>query len=341
MHGLREESDARNDPSHIDRLFQRVTLSSWKNGNAQMLRLPNRIDDAGFSRVDQSEARDGRKAEAVKPTKAIEEKQMHQESILCTATAAATTGTAATAVAGDSLTTRNAANGTGIRALAIWGHLQTGGWIQYTTPSGHDQTRGPRMIQPTGVMLSSPLNQVHAFQPQELISPTIAGTAVAGDVDQMVFQMFYENLPGIDAGRRMKRWEEIEKRIMRPLTIEATLTGAAGPGYSGAELITAESNLLRAMTNYAVLGITTNLDCALVGILGPDTANQRAIVPGIASKPEITSQWFKLLSAAHDLPCIPIIHSGNKDSTSIFCAINENVINPRVSVHLALLDGEI
>jgi len=266
---------------------------------------------------------------------------MHQESILCTATAAAAIGSAGAAVAGDSLITRNAANGTAIRAVAVWCHLQTGGFVQYTTPSGHDQTRGCRSIAPAGVMLASPLNQVHAFQPQELISATIGGTAVAGDVDQFVFQMFYENLPGIDAGRRMKRFEEIEKRIVRPVTIEATITGVAGPQYSGTELITVESNLLRAMTNYAVLGITTNLDCAVVGIVGPDTANQRAIVPGIASKPEITSQWFKLLSAAHDLPLIPIIHSGNKDSTSLFVAINENAINPRLSVHLALLDGEI
>lgn len=270
---------------------------------------------------------------------------MHQESILCTATAAATTGAAAAAVTGDSLTTRNARNGSAIRATAIWGHLQTGGFIQYTTPSGHDQTRGFRAVipatNPAMAMLASPLNQVHAFQPQELISATIAGTAVAGDVDQMVFSMYYEDLPGIDAGRRMKTWEQVERRILRPLTIEATITGVAGPGYSGTELITAESNLLRAMTNYAVLGISTSLDCAAVGIVGPDTANQRCIVPGISTKPELTSQWFKLLSAAHGLPLIPIIHSGNKDSTNLFVAINENAINPRLTVHLALLDGEI
>lgn len=266
---------------------------------------------------------------------------MHQESIVATATAAAAAGSAAAAVAGDSLITRNAKNGTAIRAVAIWGHLQTIGWTQYTTPSSHDQVRGVRNVQPVGVHLSSPINQVHAFQPQELISATIAENAVAGDVGIMVFQMFYENLPGIDASNRMKKFEQIEKRIVRPLTLEITITGVAGPGYSGTELITAESNLLRSMTNYAVLGITTTLDCALVGIVGPDTANQRAIVPGLSTKPEVTSQWFKNLSQAHDLPLIPIIHSGNKDSTNVFCSINENAINPRISVHLAQLDGEI
>lgn len=266
---------------------------------------------------------------------------MHQESIVATATAAAAAGSAAAAVAGDSLITRNAKNGTAIRAVAIWQHLQTAGWTQYTTPSGHDQVRGTRDVGPIGVMLSSPINQIHSFQPQELISVTIAENAVAGDVGIMVFQMYYENLPGIDASNRMKKWEQIKNRIARCLTLEITITGVAGPGYSGTELITAESNLLRSMTNYAVLGITTTLDAAVVGIVGPDTANQRCIVPGMATKPEITSQWFKNLSAAHDLPLIPIIHSGNKDSTNVFCSINENAVNPRISVHLAQLDGEI
>jgi len=191
------------------------------------------------------------------------------------------------------------------------------------------------------VDLLTPLGHVLPFVPQEPMGITIAGSAVGGDVEQATFLIFYEDMPGIDCSRRMKRWDEVSKKMIRPVTIDVTLTGAAGPGYSGAELITAESNLLRAYSNYALLGITCQTDHCTVGLVGPDTGNQRVSVPGIAGKQELTSQWFPLLSRAYDLPLIPIINSGNKDSTSIFMATDENGGSPRVTLHLGLIDGEI
>lgn len=266
---------------------------------------------------------------------------MHIETVSFSATAPGAAGAAATALAGDTLNIRNAKPGSAIRALALWATLQGAGFVQYTTPSGHDTTRGYRSRHGVGVNLSAPLGAPLPFQPQEAISPVIAGSATAGDVELASALMLYEDLPGIDTSRRLKRWDEVQKRIVRMLTVEATIAGAAGPSYGVGELINAESNLLRAYTNYALLGITFGVQCHLGWVSGPDTGNQRVSVPGMANKPEITSQWFAMLSRAYDLPLIPILSSGNKDSTLIGIAQDENVAAIPLSLHLGLIDGEI
>lgn len=265
---------------------------------------------------------------------------MHLESLCFTATAPGAAGAAATVVAGDSLTTRNGKLGTAIRALAIWADLQGAGFLQIATPTGHDQTRGWRArvaaAEPTPIL---PLGTPFPFQPQELISATIAGSAVAGDVETGCMLMFYENMPGLQA--RLARWDDVRERIVRMTTIEASIVSAAGPGYSGTELITAESNLLRANSNYALLGFTTSSGCAGVWLQGPDTANQRVICPGHQLRAEMTAQWFPMLSRAYDLPTIPIISAGNKDSTNIGVITDENAGTIPISVQLGLLDGDI
>lgn len=265
---------------------------------------------------------------------------MHIETISFTATAPGASGAAAAAVAGDSLTVRNGKLGTAIRCLAGWAKLQAAGFLQVATPTGHDQTRGWRtrvaLNEPTPIL---PLGGPFPFQPQELISPLIAGSATAGDVETACMLMFYENMPGLQA--RLARWDDVKARIVRETTIEATITSAAGPGYSGTELITSESNLLRANSNYAVLGVTCSTNVAGIWIQGPDTANQKITCPGHSLRSEMTSQFFAMLSRAYDLPTIPIIAAGNKDSTNIGVITDENAGSFAVSFQLGLIDGDI
>jgi hypothetical protein len=50
--------------------------------------------------------------------------------------------------------------------------------------------------------------------------------------------------------------------------------------------------------DYAVLGITTNIQCASVFITGPDTAYQRAACPGSVSEADYGRDWFCGLARA-------------------------------------------
>lgn len=259
---------------------------------------------------------------------------MHLEVLTCTATAAPSTGGAAAAVTGDSLIVKN---GKGkVRSLAIWQTSNaTAGYGQITTPSGHDTTRGYRTgIPAAATELFAPIGLGMPFIPQETISVSLAAGTVAGDVEQLSFLMQYDDLPGVAA--RLMRWGELKTRWDRMLSIEASLTSAAGPGYSGEESIDTDSNLMMANRDYALLGMSSRTRVHAMTLRGPDTGNVRIACPGML-RTDLTQGFFAQLARAYDEPCIPIINSGNRNSTIIGCHTDENAGTFLVTLHLALL----
>jgi hypothetical protein len=263
---------------------------------------------------------------------------MHLELISASVTAAGAAGAAAAALTGDSLTIKNSKSRA--RILGIWNQNQADGFVQITKPSGHDTTRGWRqVVDGANIMNLLPAGICLDVEPQELLSVTIAGSATAGDVEDTCMQVLYDDLPGVSG--RFIDWKDLLKKakLGKLNTIQATLNGTAA-GYTGEELITADSNLLHANRDYAVLGITTNIPCGAIYIIGPDTGYQKCAVPGGVSEADYGRDWFCALARAFDEPLIPIINSGNKASTYIGFLQNENNIAPQVSVCLALLEGK-
>lgn len=245
------------------------------------------------------------------------------------------TGGAAAALTGDSLVIKNNIGNLGPRILAGWAFNQTTGFHQIAFPTGHDTTRGYRarvvaadiqQLMPTGIAL--PLTS------QEQLAITIAGSNTAGDVEQGALLVHYPNLPGIQM--QAISWAQLQSKMQSLTTIEATLTGAAA-GYTGEELITAESDLLLANRQYAVLGATTQTECCSLYMRGPDFGNVKVGVPGNDVDQELANQWFAVLARAHDLPVIPVFNSANKAATYIGFQQNENNVSPAVTWYLALL----
>lgn len=257
---------------------------------------------------------------------------MHLETITYQATQP-NTGGAASAVTGDSLVIKNSKGPAHI--LNLWGFNQVDGFHQVVFPSAHDTTRGFRAdINATDPNFRLTNGLGMDVEPQETMTITIAGSNTAGDVESGSALILYDDLPGVTA--RMMRWSELVRKLEKVTTISATLTGAAA-GYTGSELITAESDLLRANRDYAVLGITTDVACATVSVRGPDLGYQRASLPGNPDTSQQLQEGFCLLSRAFDLPLIPIINSGNKAATFIDFVQNENNVSPLVTIYLALL----
>ena len=247
------------------------------------------------------------------------------------ATAAAAAGSAAAALAGDSLNVRN--YGKEPRIIAMWSTLQTGGFAQIAFPTGHDTTRGFRAGLPAAnTQMILPLGARIPITPQETITGTIAGTAVAGDVENVSWLTRYD----VNKGQRLANWRDVDRRLEKLTTIDQAIVSAAGPAYTGTALITAVSDLLVANRDYALLGITSRTQVQAIGITGPDTGNDRIAVPGML-RYEIGAQFFRLLSQSQDDDLIPVINSGNKGSTSLFVATDENAGTFTVTAHLALL----
>jgi hypothetical protein len=260
---------------------------------------------------------------------------MHLELITATATAPGSSGAAATAVAGDSLVIKNSKSAGTL--LSVWGQNHADGWLQIVKPSGHDTTRGWRQVVDSANIMNLLAAGISLdVEPQETLTASIAGSATAGQVEVACMQVFYEDLPGVEG--RFVDWAKVVEigEWLKLNTIQANLVGAAA-GYTGQTLINAQSDLLQANRDYAVLGITTNVPVAAVYITGPDTAYQKAAVPGGVSEADYGRDWFCTLSRAFNAPLIPVINSGNKNSTYFGFVQNESNVNPQVSMSLCLL----
>ena len=253
-----------------------------------------------------------------------------------TATAAAVAGTAGTAVAGDSLTVRNAVPGSRVRMVSWWALLQTGTRVQVTHPTGHDVTRDLRMRVPAAIVTNLlPAGVTEVLQPQEVIAATIFGTAVAADVENSSMLIAYDDLPGIE-GHYISP-EELEDRREVLVSVEATITETAGGAYEGAEAISAESDLLKANREYALIGATFGVGATSIRVAAPDWGNLGIGIPADALNPEIPANWFPRLSAALREPWVPVFNSANRGNVLISTLGDENGADTTVSLLLALL----
>lgn len=261
----------------------------------------------------------------------------HIELLVCSATAAAVAGSAATAVSGDrdSLTIKNAERA---RIIAGWCDMQAAGAVQIVRGTGgHDTTRDLRFRVPASeVELLWQEGIAQNVEPQETLAVTLFEAATAGDVATLAMLLEYDNLKGIE--QRLMTWQELQSRALGFTTVDATLTAAVGPAFiTSEELITAESDLLKANTDYAVLGYRVSVECAAVYLRGPDTGNLRVGGPGNDLDGQLTVNWFASLSRQFGRAMIPVINTGNKASTFFGCHQDENATAVPVTWYLARL----
>lgn len=258
------------------------------------------------------------------------------DTVTSTGTAIGAALAASTVAAGDSFQVKNAAPNTDIHLLQVWSDHQVAGEVRVRSPKMHDNVDAMRYRAQIGVI--KPLLPVGA--PQRLYSQDVeivelSGSAVAGDIESVVQQIYYADLPGQSA--RLQTWDQIRSKIRNIVGVRLAITLGATVGYNGARAINADVDLLKANQDYAVLGMTTNTECAAVCLRGPDTANLRVAVPGEPDLTEDTAWWFRWLSMHYNLPTITVINSANKGGTLIDCVNDENGGTANIVIHLAEL----
>jgi hypothetical protein len=256
----------------------------------------------------------------------------HIELVSAAAVAALTTGSAGAALGGDSLTVKN---GKDIDVIAAWQTNQTAGFGQLIFPTAHETTRGYRANVPVGInpALFS-FGSKMRVESQETLAPLLAATAVAGDVENVSYLLRYNNSPGMDA--HLITPAEVERRVEKWTTIENSLASTAGPSYGTPETFIADSDLLKANREYAIVGMTCRTAVHCIYALTPDGGNVRFGCPGMLRQ-EITSQWFMLLSRMHGEPLVPVFNSAGKGNSFVGVVTDENAGTFVVDLHLALL----
>ncbi len=232
-----------------------------------------------------------------------------------TAGATGTTPAAVTVYSGDTLTVRNFDPPAKAYLGDIWTAAATAGIARLRSPLLHDNVQGLRFRMigaagPRDLLTEYELQQLHAQD--TLIAEIQAG---ATETDGLSFVNYYEDLPGVDA--RLIGLEQLTPRIVNLVNVEvACATGTAIGSRCTSVALNASFDLLKANTDYALLGYESDVTGQSVGVRGPDTGNLRLGGPMTTERIE-SRDWFVRLNKRLGVPCIPVINSANKAGTFV------------------------
>lgn len=244
------------------------------------------------------------------------------------------TVTALTPNTGDSFSVRNFDSPGTAQLLDLWGFSATAGLLRVRSPRLHDNVQGIR----AKVLASTPQPLLPDWAQQPLYAQDTLIVEQSGggaETDMGTILNYYSDLPGANA--RLFDWPTIDARVRNILTQEVTIvTGATAGDYGGSAAINSAFDLLKANTDYAVLGYLTDTSVGTLGIRGPDTSNFRVGGPGTNARFE-TRDYFIRLSDRNRLPLIPVFNAANKAGTLVDIATPATAATVVVELILAEL----
>lgn len=255
-----------------------------------------------------------------------------------TGATAKTALTAADVATGDSFTVRSFSSPASAMLEAVTLKAGTGGQsVQVKSPAFHDDVRGIQFTtdqDPAAWLLPAEVGQPLVSADHLSVSLTVAASSTA--VGALLNR--YSDVNGISA--RLHMWSDISGLIKSIKPLEVAVTNSATPGSWTDTVITTTEDLLHAQTDYAVLGIVTDVAQAVVGIKGQETGNLRACVPGATTTLD-TSDYFVRLSERHNAPHIPVFNANNKGSLYVSTADDQASSTPNVQLILAELSQNL
>lgn len=241
--------------------------------------------------------------------------------------------TAVTVANGDSLTVRSFAP----PAQAFLDDvIIKGGQVteaRLTSPYLHDTTRGI-----TFQTAQAPAVGLIPRQAQQPLASqdTMSLTANSGSANSSAVALvnYYSDLGASNA--RLYSPGDVLGLITEVKPLEVDCTASATIGQWADTLITTTENLLKANTDYAVLGYVLDVACAVIALRGQDTGSLRIGAPGSVLTYD-TSEYFVQRSQDTGRPYIPVINAANANNTAV--SVGDNAASTAVKVQLIL--GEL
>lgn len=239
---------------------------------------------------------------------------------------------ATVAATGDTLVVRNFNPGTRAFLCDLANKHATAGIVRVRSPYLADDVNALRFrtlaSDPSGLMPDEVNQPLHA---QDTLIVESTGGAGAEQCAGILTN-WYEN-PGVPG--RCISYQEANTRVAAVMCTEVPVTtGAAGQW--GTALLSTGSGILKANQDYAVLGFVLDVACAAVGILGLDTGNMRAGMPGSTDRFR-TREHFLLMSRRYELDFVPVVNAANAGGTQISAIDNTAALAVNVGVVLGLL----
>jgi hypothetical protein len=249
-------------------------------------------------------------------------------------TAPGATQTNLTMATGNSLTIRNASLQSNVRLLAAWANSFGAGVLRIKSPRLHDNVQGIRLntIATTPVQLW-PLGFAQRLIPQDTLTVDLSGSATGGKIETAFLLLGYDDCPGIAA--RLAAPADVLARIANIVGVEVDCNPGAGGGWTGARALNYSYDLLKANTDYALLGYIPSVNCGAVRFTGVDTGNVGVAGPGSITLPNLTSRWFLELSEKLGQPFVPILNSANRAGITVDVSQDQAATAVNVTVILA------
>jgi len=244
------------------------------------------------------------------------------DTITSQGTAIGATLAATTIASGDSFQIKNASLQSNVWLLQMWAHNLVAGMVRIRSPKMHDNVDAIR----ARVLIATldPLMQFGAPQkmwPQDVTIVELAGSGVAGNIESVMETLYYDDLPGQQ--QRLITPDQMRAKKKNIIGVRLAITLGTTTGYNGARAINGDVDQMHANTDYALLGITSDIDTAGICLRGPDTGNLRVSVPGSTKLWQLTARWFIKMSDEYKLPLIPVINSANKAATLVDAVNNQ------------------
>jgi hypothetical protein len=261
------------------------------------------------------------------------------DTVSSTGTAIGAALAATTIVSGDSFTVKNASLSSDVWLLNFWVDAQVAGMVRIHSPKLHDNTDGIRSrTRLNNLEPVLPMGVPQRLVPQDTEIVELAGSAVGGDIESVVQLIYYADLPG-QAGRFITM-DQLKQRTKNLFGNRLAITVGSTAAYTGARAINGDQDLLKANTDYAVLGMSSDLRVSALCLRGPDTGNLRVSQPGgadVQGSMKRADWFFREMTLWYGLALIPVINSANKGATQIDVLGDENGGTANVTLWLAEL----
>jgi len=237
--------------------------------------------------------------------------------------------------AGDQLAVPNFTPGTRAYLLEAWGaNSAHAGDFGLRSPSFHDNTRGIRMAYDIKPAAGDPnfILPWKVRQPLYASDVMVAETsATAADNAAYDILAYFEDLPGAD--QRLLSWPEVDARSVDMVGIFVNPTAGAAGDWGVTRAIAADDDRLIANTDYAILGVTSQVRCLAIAIVGPETSGRKITVP-MHPVENLSADFFVQISDKYQLPLIPVINSNNKGNITIQAVDPNGATVPHITLHL-------
>jgi hypothetical protein len=165
---------------------------------------------------------------------------------------------------------------------------------------------------------------------------TVSAVGADNDKVNVTVVIFYQDIPGVAA--RLITAGEARARGGNVVGIKTSLTPGAG-NWGSSVALNASDNRLHANTDYAVIGLNSDLPLSAVGLSGIDTGNLRTGGPVLGDGDHDASLWYDL-AESYDAALIPVINSNNAGSTFLQAAATVTTA-AEVDVMLVELDRTV